>query len=328
MAIKTGLILVNLGSPEKPTKKGVSQFLRQFLSDKRVVELPPFFWQILLNVLVIPLRAKRVSLAYQSIWLESGSPLRVYTQRLAEGVGEALKNNVNPDLEKVSWAMTYGSPSIFSRIVELRSEGIDKILILPLYPQYSCSTTGAVYDVVADIVKSERNVPDIYVIKNYFSHPNYIDAMVESIKNHWVINGQKQKLLMSFHGIPVSCVEKGDPYQAECVNTANLLAESLGLDEKQWAISYQSRFGKQKWLQPYTNKILQSWGENGVESVDVICPSFAVDCLETLEEIDVEARQTFMQAGGKSYSLIPCLNASEEHICMVGSIVAEQICKN
>lgn len=325
MVNKTGVVLINLGSPEEPTKRGVSKFLREFLSDRRVVELPFLIWQILLNGLVIPLRAKRVAGAYQAIWLNEGSPLRVYTEELAEGIDKAVKAHAKDRIEEVTWAMTYGSPSIAMRVVELSRSGIDKILLLPLYPQYSSTTTGAVYDRVANLIRKERNIPDIYVIKDYYSHPAYIEALAHSVERHWAEFGRKQKLLISFHGVPEAYVAKGDPYRQQCEHTASALADYLGLQDNEWVISYQSRFGKQRWLQPYTDKTLESWAKDGVESVDVICPSFAVDCLETLEEINIENRDLFVRSGGKRFSMIPCLNSSDEQIRMLNQIIEENI---
>lgn len=332
MAIhKIGVILINLGSPEEPTKRGVARFLREFLADGRVVEIPRLIWWLLLNGLVIPLRAKRVAEAYRSIWLPEGSPLAVYTRGLAEKVHASLETDdsckVKADgsskVKKVTWAMTYGGPSIATRIVELSAEGMDKILLIPLFPQYSSTTTGAVYDSVANLIKRERNVPDVYIVKDYHQHPAYIEALAQCTEEHWEKYGRNDRLLMSFHGIPEDYAAKGDPYPEHCQNTANALAKRLNLKESNWKISYQSRFGRQRWLQPYTSKTLQEWGEQGLPGVDVICPAFSADCLETLEEIDVENRDFFIDAGGKSFSMIPCLNIHPAHVALMEQIIKE-----
>lgn len=320
---KTGVILVNLGTPAAPTKREVARFLREFLSDARVVELPRLLWWFILNVLVIPLRASRVAEAYQSIWLPEGSPLTVYTQALAEQVDAGLKQTAINEVASVTWAMTYGQPSIAMRIVELAEQGIDKTLLIPLFPQYSATTTGAIYDKVAKIIQSKRNVPDIYVVKDYHQHPAYIEALALRIEEHWEQYGRNAKLLMSFHGIPEINAVKGDPYPQQCEQTAEALAERLKLEQNNWQISYQSRFGRQQWLQPYTSQTLEEWGASGADSVDVVCPAFSADCLETLEEINVENRELFLTAGGKNFSMIPCLNAHEEHAEMIKQIIKE-----
>ena len=320
---KTGVILVNIGSPEEPSKHAVAKFLRSFLSDSRVVEIPRVIWWLLLNGLVIPLRVKRVAEAYRSIWLPEGSPLTVHTQALAEKVLKTLEDSGSDRFTKVSWAMTYGRPSIAEKVEQLTREGADKVLLIPLFPQYSSTTTGAVYDNVANLIKRKRNVPDFYIVKEYHQHPEYIEALALRTEEHWAKYGRNDKLLMSFHGIPENYAARGDPYPQHCQSTANALAVRLKLGPQEWAISYQSRFGKQQWLQPYTSHILEQWGEQGIKSVDVICPAFSADCLETLEEVDVENRKVFIDSGGKNFSMIPCLNSHERHVRMVIKIIEE-----
>ncbi len=324
----TGVILVNLGSPATPTRRGVKLFLREFLSDPRVVEIPRLFWWVVLNGFVIPLRSKRVSEAYQAIWLPEGSPLTVYTQMLAENVKTAVESAGQDKTMSITWAMTYGGPSISKRVREFSSTGVDAILIIPLFPQYSGTTTGAVYDLVASLIKSQREVSNFRIVKDYHCDPAYIEALACRVKEHWEENGRNEKLLMSFHGLPIKCVKNGDPYAKQCENTAKALAEFLNLDRDEWDISYQSRFGRERWLQPYTNDMLESWAKKGVLSVDVICPAFASDCLETLEEIGKECRELFFAAGGSNFSLIPCLNAHPAHVKMIENLIRQNIYKS
>ena len=311
------VILVNLGTPDAPTPGGVRRFLRNFLSDSRVVEIPRLIWLPILYGVILPFRPRRVAKLYQEIWLAEGSPLRVISERQQLALAERLQS------QRVTTAMVYGGPSIADRVAELRRDGIEKILLLPLYPQYSATTTGSVYDRVANIIQSSRNIPDIAVHKDYHKHPDYIAALANSVREHWDSKGRAQRLLLSYHGIPQLCVDKGDPYYQQCLDTAQLLATALGLEASQWAVTFQSRLGKAQWLQPYTDKTLEQWGADGVESVDVLCPAFSVDCLETLEEIDGENREIFLEAGGKRFEYIPCLNDRDDHIQMMANIVAE-----
>ena len=311
------VILVNLGTPDAPTPGGVRRFLRNFLSDSRVVEIPRLIWLPILYGVILPFRPRRVAKLYQEIWLAEGSPLRVISERQQLALAERLQS------QRVTTAMVYGGPSIADRVAELRRDGIEKILLLPLYPQYSATTTGSVYDRVANIIQSSRNIPDIAVHKDYHKHPDYIAALANSVREHWDSKGRAQRLLLSYHGIPQLCVDKGDPYYQQCIDKAHLLATALGLEASQWAVTFQSRLGKAQWLQPYTDKTLEQWGADGVESVDVLCPAFSVDCLETLEEIDGENREIFLEAGGKRFEYIPCLNDRDDHIQMMANIVAE-----
>ena len=327
------IILMNLGTPAEPTAGAVREFLRDFLSDPRVVEIPAPIWKLILNLFVLPARPKRIAPAYAEIWNEgldgeavAGSPIAYYTNRQAEGVAQALggeETGVND--VTVTYAMTYGEPGLARRVADLRQRGVESFTVLPLYPQYSATTTGAIYDQVAAIVRSERNVPDIRVVHDYFQHPRYIEALANSVREHWEAHGQAEKLMMSFHGIPVANVRKGDPYHQQCLGTAEMLAKALALPRNRWEITFQSRFGKAEWLQPYTDKTLEEWGQTGVASVDVICPAFSSDCLETLEEIAVENRANFIEAGGKEYRYIPALNAREDHIAALCAIALEQI---
>lgn len=336
------IILMNLGTPAEPTPAAVRQFLREFLSDPRVVEIPRPVWKLILNLFVLPLRPKRIAPAYAEIWNQgldgeavTGSPITYYTQRQVELLQQRLETKLPDDVAEagadsagsplVAHAMTYGAPSLEQTIARLQQEGATRFTVLPLYPQYSATTTGAIYDQVAAIIRKSRNVPDISVVHDYWQHPLYIEALANTVREHWERNGAAEKLMMSFHGIPKANTRKGDPYYQHCCGTAERLAEALQLPRDKWEITFQSRFGKAEWLQPYTDKTLLEWGQNGVSSVDVICPAFAADCLETLEEIAVENRANFIEAGGREYRYIPALNAREDHISLLEAIARQYI---
>ncbi|WP_078085939.1 ferrochelatase [Microbulbifer mangrovi] len=335
------IILMNLGTPAEPTPAAVRQFLRAFLSDPRVVEIPRPLWKLILNLFVLPLRPKRIAPAYEEIWNQgldgeavTGSPITYYTQRQVQLLKQRLdadsaRDSAHADYPaagqlRVGHAMTYGAPSLGDTVARLGQEGATSFTVIPLYPQYSATTTGAIYDQVADIIRSARNVPDIAVVHDYWQHPLYIEALANSVREHWEKNGAAEKLMMSFHGIPKANTRKGDPYYQHCCGTAEKLAEALNLSREKWEITFQSRFGKAEWLQPYTDKTLIEWGQSGVPSVDVICPAFAADCLETLEEIAVENRANFIEAGGREYRYIPALNAREDHIRLLEAIALER----
>ncbi|MCO1334913.1 ferrochelatase [Microbulbifer sp. OS29] len=319
------IILMNLGTPAEPTPAAVRSFLREFLSDQRVVEIPRPIWLTILNCLVLPFRPKRIAPAYLEIWNGSadeaaveGSPLLYYTQKQSELLQQHFQAK-GCDIA-VEYAMTYGEPRLDSVIEKLRSKGFESYVVFPLYPQYSATTTAAIYDQVAQIFGNSRDIPDISVIRDYYQNPLYIKALANSVREHWQKEGDAEKLLLSFHGIPKANVDKGDPYYRHCMETARLLAEELQLGEDKWQVSFQSRFGKAEWLQPYTDKTLIEWGRTGVASVDVICPAFSADCLETLEEISVENRANFIDAGGRDYRYIPALNLRGDHIEALAAI--------
>lgn len=311
---KTAIILVNLGTPETPTKEGVSAFLKNFLSDTRVVEAPKLIWWFVLRCIIIPLRAKKVASAYQKIWWDEGSPIRVISQQqvlaLQQKIDNEYKDIPKEHAPKVEMAVTYGFPSIKETIKKLEDGGYGKFVVIPMYPQYSGSTTGAIYDQLAELTKGVRNVPEVITVKEFYDHPKYISALTETVKAQWQQNQRSEKLLMSFHGIPQEYVDKGDPYHYQCTATAKALAVELGLKDDDWAIGFQSRFGPKKWLQPYIDNQLKNWVDSGISSVDIISPAFTADCLETLEELDIGYREFFMEKGGKKYNYIPCLNDS------------------
>jgi len=307
---KTAIILVNLGTPDTATKAGVSRFLKSFLSDQRVVEAPKLLWWFILRCIIIPLRSKKVAKAYQEIWWEEGSPLRVISQRQGLALQQKLQEEFQENVPEVKVAVTYGHPSIKETIQTLENEAYEKFIVVPMYPQYSGSTTGAIYDQLAQLTIGTRNVPEVITIKAFFDHPMYISALAETVKEYWEKNGRSEKLLMSFHGVPQDYVDKGDPYYDHCLGTAQALANKLSLMEGDWVMGFQSRFGPKKWLQPYVDEQLKTWVDEGVSSVDIISPAFTADCLETLEELDIGYRESFLEQGGKKYNYIPCLNDS------------------
>ncbi|BFM11501.1 ferrochelatase [Simiduia litorea] len=323
MKSSDAVILINLGTPERADAKSVRKFLREFLWDRRVVEIPRLLWWPILYGVILPFRPKRVAHAYQSIWTEQGSPLKVITERLTEKLQAVMTRDQGEAAPKVVCAYSYGEQTIAKQVQLLQSQGCNRFLLLPLYPQYSATTTGSVYDQWADIIRHHRDIPDIRIHKSYSARPDFIAGLVQSIKTQWQNHGRSDKLLFSFHGIPKRNVDLGDPYQAQCLQTATDVAESLGLEPAQWQVSFQSRLGKAEWLKPYTDKLLAQWGAESVASVDVICPAFAIDCLETLEEIQVENRDVFLASGGKTYHYIPCLNDSDAQVFLLSNIVLE-----
>ncbi len=315
--MKSALIIMNLGTPDSPSKKHVRAFLREFLMDRRVVEVPRLLWWCILYGLILPFRTARVSKAYRSIWQDQGSPLRLITQRQVEKLVAKYQLMGGQDRPEVTYAMSYSGPSLCSELAKLEAQGIEQHIVLPLYPQYSATTTGSIYDQVAAIIRQRRNIPNIHVVKQYFDDPLYIEALAGSVMNHWQKKGRADCLLMSFHGIPQRNVDLGDPYYQQCKQTAELLAERLNLSAEQWKVSFQSRLGRAQWLQPYTSETLLALARSNTRSIDIICPAFAADCLETLEEIAVENRQLFLDAGGERFELIECLNDSDAHIEMM-----------
>jgi ferrochelatase len=316
-----GVVLVNLGTPDAPTPDAVRRYLRQFLSDRRVIEIPPLLWQIILNLFILPFRPKRVAKLYASIWDTSGdSPMRRILREQAEAVQARLST---PEQEvRVLPGMSYGNPSLASALDTLRAGGVENIVILPLFPQYSATSTAPVYDALQRWTATQRNLPGLAVIKDYFAHPGYIAALAASIREYRAEHGTSDKLLFSFHGIPQPYADKGDPYPRRCRCTAAHVAQQLGLAEGEWAIAFQSRFGKQEWVKPYTDVLLEEWAKAGVGSVQVVSPAFSADCLETLEELAIQNKELFLHAGGKSYAYIPGLNTRADHIGMMADLAA------
>jgi len=317
-----GVLLVNLGTPDSPERSDVRRFLKEFLWDHRVVEVPRPVWWLVLNGVILNTRPSRSAAAYQKIWTQDGSPLLVISQRQKIALQSQLGKRFAGPI-KVALAMRYGNPSIAAGLAELRAAGAHRILVLPLYPQYSATTTASIFDGIAINLRKQRWIPELRFVNHYHDDEGYIQALAGSVKRHWDEHGRSELLLMSFHGIPREYFEKGDPYHCECQKTGRLLAEALGLGQEQWRLSFQSRLGPKEWLRPYTDETLREIATQGVKSVDVICPGFSVDCLETLEEIAMENRDEFLGAGGESYRYIPCLNDQPEHIAVLSDLVAD-----
>jgi len=303
---RTAVVLVNLGTPEAPTTGAVRRYLRQFLSDPRVVEIPRAVWWCILNGIILPFRSSKSAAKYASIWAREGSPLKINTERQAALLRTQLTERGHR--VQVTYAMRYGQPALPDVLDQLKAEGCERILILPAYPQYSGTTTASIFDSVFQHYAKVRNIPELRLIKHYHDHDAYIQALKQSVQAHWDLHGQPEKLVMSFHGVPKRTLLRGDPYHCECYKTARLLAQALGLKESDYLVTFQSRFGKAEWLQPYTAPTLQELARQGVKRVDVMCPGFTSDCLETLEEIAMEAKEDFLHAGGKEYHFIACLN--------------------
>lgn len=319
MSKQRAVILVNLGSPEAATPSAVRKFLRRFLSDPRVVEIPRPVWWLILRCFVLPLRCKRVAKSYASIWMEGGSPLTVITERITAKLQQRFFD-AGIAHTNVAYAMTFSEPFLADVLDRFFEDGVDDFFVLPLYPQYSATTTAASYDQIAEYVTQRRNLPSLYCHKDYHDNAHYVAALAESIERHRQQHNASECLLFSFHGIPKANVVKGDPYEMQCNKTAQLVAQHLGLRNDQWQISFQSRFGRAEWSQPYTADVLQSLGEANV-SVDVISPAFAADCLETLEEVNMESRHIYTAAGGEHFHYIPCLNDDAAHIEMLFRII-------
>lgn len=320
-----GILLVNTGTPDAPTPKAVRRFLAQFLADPRVIEFPRWVWLPLLHGIILRVRPRRSARLYQRVWDERGSPLLYSTRDLAEKLQDALQAKITEANVHIAVGMRYGNPSIKSALAELRQKGATDFVILPLFPQYSDTTSGTIIKAVFDELKSWRWLPFVQVVSDYHDHPAYIRAVTESLREHWAENPHAEKLLFSFHGIPQVYVEKGDPYQGQCLRTAALVAEELGLEDGRWLATFQSRFGPQAWLQPYTGVMLEKLGSEKLAGLDVVCPGFAVDCLETVDEIGYEGREEFQKAGGGEFSYIPALNASELHVIALKEIVLERL---
>ncbi|MDR2787990.1 MAG: ferrochelatase [Candidatus Accumulibacter sp.] len=322
---KTGVLLINLGTPDAPTVPAVRRYLRELLSDPGVVRLPRILWQPILHGIVLRVRPRRLAERYAAIWTLDGSPLKWHTERQAELLGGLLARSGRT--ARVDYAMRYGQPSIPAVLSRLSSEGCARILLLPLYPQYSASTTATALDAARRWADSLSDPPELRAIRGFAREPDYIAALAASVRRHWAAHGRpasSYRLLMSFHGIPARAVESGDPYHDECLDTARLLSRALNLDEATGLLSFQSRFGGGRWLQPDTSTTLENLGRQGIERVDVLCPGFPADCLETLEEIAIAGKSTFLRAGGRTYFPIPCLNESDDWIHALKKMLRDQ----
>ena len=321
---QTAVLLVNLGTPEAPTAPAVRTYLKQFLSDPRVVEIPSVVWQPILRGIILNTRPARSAQKYAKIWTRDGSPLKVHTEKLTKllkgCLGEAGQREIIVD-----YAMRYGQPAIGTVLDRIKAQGARRILIVPLYPQYAASTTASVFDAVAAWGQSCRNLPELRFVRNFHDRHDYIAVLAASVRQHWQSTGRGEKLVISFHGLPKRSLDLGDPYFCECQKTGRLLAEALDLQPAQYAVTFQSRFGRAKWLQPYTQPSLEQLARQGVHRVDVICPGFVADCLETLEEIAIECRAAFLANGGKEFHYIPCLNERPDWVDTLNDLVVEHL---
>ncbi len=325
---RVGILLVNLGTPEEPTPQAVRRYLKEFLWDPRVVETPRLLWWLILNLVILNVRPKKTAAKYAAIWMQEGSPLRVYTERQAQLVRGYLREIVKTPY-KVAAAMRYGRPSMADALDKLKKDGCERILVLPLYPQYAASTTASVFDELARCLSQSRNVPGIRMVRSFHDHPAYIDAVVRNVLDYWMKAGrpdfEKDRLVISFHGLPRFHLDRGDPYHCQCHKTARLIAEKLGLAPGQYIVTFQSRFGRLEWLQPYTAETMKKLAAQKVARVDVIAPGFSADCLETLEEIAIEAKAGFLSGGGREFHYIPVANDSPAFAGALTEIVRENL---
>jgi ferrochelatase len=319
-----GLLLTNVGTPDAPTAKAVRRYLREFLSDRRVVDLPRALWLPILHLVILTFRPRRSAHAYASIWTEQGSPLLVIVENMAAALEAALRDKVQAPVH-VAVGMAYGNPSVRRGFEELRDRGCRRILVLPLYPQYSSPTTGSSFDAVSRTLTTWRWVPELRWITSYHTHPLYIEALARSVRQAWEKDGVPDRLLVSFHGMPKRYDAAGDPYRGQCEETARLLTDALQLETDQWLLAFQSRFGREEWLMPYTDVVLHDWGRQEIGRVDVVCPGFAADCLETLEEIAIRGRETFLKSGGRELRYIPALNERPAHIAALSNLVLQHL---
>lgn len=321
---KVAVILANLGTPDAPTAPAVRAFLNDFLSDQRVIEIPKPIWQIILRLFVLPFRPKRVAEAYASVWREDSPMREILLQQVDAVKAHLVQQYPEFDLHVVP-AMTYGQPSIHTVLAQLEQAPVDHVILFPLFPQYSATSTAPLYDAVGKWVQAQRNLPGLSIIRDYYQHPQFIESLAQSVRDYQAVHGKPDKLLMSFHGIPQPYADKGDPYADRCRLTGLWVAQALGLKDDEWAVSFQSRFGKQEWVKPYTNELLQSWGASGVQNVQVLSPAFSADCLETLEELQVENAEIFKHAGGQHYAYIPALNTRKDHLALLTQLVSVQL---
>jgi len=321
---RIGIVLINLGTPTAPTASALRPYLKEFLSDRRVVEIPRALWWLILNGIILNTRPRKSAEKYASIWQSGGSPLKVHTEGLAKALGEELRRRT-PYPVLVEYAMRYGQPDVAGAIERLKQAGCSRILAFPLYPQYAASSSATALDAVYRVMLKSRNMPALRTSRHYHDHPGYIQSLKTSIEAYWAENGRPDLLLMSFHGVPRYTLDRGDPYHCECHKTGRLLAEALGLSRDQYRVTFQSRFGRTEWIKPYTDATLEELGHSGVRRVDTVCPGFAADCLETLEEIAMEGKATFLSAGGSEYHYIPALNTRPDWIAALADITLAEL---
>lgn len=323
-ADKIGVLVTNLGTPEAPTKKALKPYLKEFLSDPRVVEVPRLLWSLILHGVILRIRPKRSAEAYKTVWTERGSPLLFHTQDQASAIETKLKETWGDNIV-VDFAMRYGHPALGDVVEKMMEKGVRKLLVLPLYPQYSASTTASTFDALAKDFTKRRWLPELRFIMHYHDFSPFIEAAAQRIEKHWDVHGRADKVLFSYHGIPLRYLKNGDPYHCECYKTSRLLAERLGLGEDEYLTTFQSRFGREEWLQPYTDMTMKALPGKGVKSVQVFCPGFSADCLETVEEIGEENREYFMESGGERYEYISALNAESGHIDALTQLIENNL---
>lgn len=319
-----GVLITNLGTPDAATPAALRKYLAEFLSDPRVIEVSKPIWWCILHGIILRTRPKKSAEAYEKVWTENGSPLLDISLKQFEGIKATLKEKTDLPI-KVELAMRYGNPSIQSGLEKLRQANAQRLLVFPLYPQYSATTTASAFDAVITELSQWRHIPELRMINHYHDNPAYIDALANSIKEHWQTNSKPEKLIFSFHGLPKHYFLAGDPYHCECHKTARLVAEKLELGDDEWQVAFQSRFGPREWLKPYTDTTLKKLAKNGVKSINIICPGFSADCLETIEEIDMQNREFFTSAGGEQFSYIPALNYTPEHIELLSNIICQHL---
>ncbi len=322
-ASRSAILLCNLGTPDEPTASSVRRYLAQFLSDPRVIEIPKLAWWPILHGIILRVRPAKSAAKYASVWMPEGSPLRVWTEKQAKMLGGYLGERGHR--VSVRYAMRYGTPAIAQVLDELKADGADRVLVLPMYPQYCGATTGSVSDAICQWAQRIRTLPELRFVNRYHDDPGYIAALARSLSDHWMTHGRPDKLVMSFHGMPKRTLLLGDPYHCECLKTARLVGERLSLKSDQIVVTFQSRFGKAEWLQPYTEPTLINLARQGVKRVDVMCPGFTADCLETLEEINMEARDAFIKAGGQEFNYLPCLNDSPAWLSALADIAIKHL---
>lgn len=323
---KLGILITNLGTPDAPTAAALKPYLAEFLWDPRIVEPPPprAIWWLILHGIILKLRPKAKAHDYATIWASQGpgAPLLDITQAQADGIRQRLNQHITGPFE-VAIGMRYGNPSLASGLDELRQKGCERLLVLPLYPQYAAATSGSTWDALAEALKHWRRVPDVRFVSHYHRDPGYIQALANSIREFWQHHGRPDKLLMSFHGVPQRYLDNGDPYHCECHVTGRLLAEALELSKDDYLVTFQSRFGKEEWIKPYTDDTIKALPALGVKNLHVVCPGFSADCLETIEEIDAENREYFMESGGETYHYIPALNARDDHLDALTQLILQ-----
>jgi ferrochelatase len=320
----TGILITNLGTPDAPTASALRRYLGEFLSDPRVVEVPRLLWWLILHGIILRIRPRRSAAAYRKIWGPEGSPLLCHTKDQAAALQDALTMQLG-DRFVVDFAMRYGKPSIDSTLQSLLERGVTKLLVLPLYPQYSAATIASTFDSIAANFRRRRWLPEFRFVTHYHDFPPYILALANKVRAHWDEHGRAEKIIFSYHGVPQSYLDRGDPYHCECYKTSRLVAEALALQESEYTTSFQSRFGREEWLKPYTDEVLKALPSEGCFSVQILCPGFSADCLETLEEIDEENRGYFMDAGGERFEYIPCLNSDSDHIDALAQLISSQL---